>query len=175
MVRVPLFKSATVLFDRVCVQIFLTEVFQYSSIHRACQVRICKHTVHLLTRTMIITIKVTSISACIGVKPTIHRPQASVNPWNIEEQEIRTIKLSYLHIIFFQQCYVHYCFVVHVAEEVLLIFLDLFFSQPIWIELIIFFFNTEDDSSTIRIGKRRICFPKRMRKSPFRRLKFQVA
>ena len=168
MVRVPLLKPATILLDRVCIQIFLAEVLQYSSIYGTCQICIRKHTVHFFTRTMVIAIKVTSISARIGVKPTIHRSQASVNSRNIEKQEIRSIEPDSLHIILFQQWNVYTFLAVHPIEKVLFVLLRLFFRHPIKIELIIFLLNSEDDGPTIRIGKRRIRLPKRMRESPFR-------
>ena len=102
MVRIPLLKSATILFDRIRIQVIFTEILQNTSVHRTCQVRICKHAVHFLTRTMIIPIKVTTISSGIRVKTAIYRSQASVNSWNIEKQEIGILKFYGMYVIFFQ-------------------------------------------------------------------------
>ena len=103
---------------------------------------------------MIVTIKVTPEGSSIRVKPAIDRPQTPINPWNIEKQEISSVQLNRLYIIFLQQRNINNLFVVHSVEEIFLIFFHLLFRESIKKELIVFLLDAKNNGSTICIGKR---------------------
>jgi len=173
MVRVPLFKTAAILLNGGRIQVILAEVLQNASVNRTCEVGIGKHAVHFLTRTMIVTIKVTTIGTSIWVKSTIDRSQTPVNTRDIEEQEVYTIEFDIMHIILCQQGNVDILLTMHTIEEVLLVLGNLCFVKSIQYQIVIILFHAKYDSATVRVGKRRISRPKGLGKSTSSRFELQ--
>ena len=101
MVRVPLLKLATVLHDRGRIQIPFAVMFHDTAVHGVGDIGIREHAIYLLAGAMVISIQIASICSCIGVEPTIYRPQTSIHSWDIEKQEIGSFKFYGLYIIFF--------------------------------------------------------------------------
>ena len=103
---------------------------------------------------MIVPVKVSPVSAGIGIQSTVHRLEASVQPWNMKEQEEVPVECYGLHVLLFQQGDIRILFAVHAVEKVSLVFLDLLIGQAVEYNFVSFFFDAEVDGPSVCIVKR---------------------
>ena len=100
-----------------------------------------------------------------------------LHPWSsrhIYDKYIRTIVFSLLHVAVFKNVRTAGGPVIQAIPKIFFILLYLIFCKTVDVKFSVFLINTENNDTSLRIGKSRICLPKRTGKTSFCRFKFNI-
>ena len=95
----------------------------------------------------------------------MHRLLLTLCCRNIEYKHFAFADNSNFHIFLLKQAYIDSILISCTTPKILLQFVYVSIGQAVWLKFAVAFLHPKNDSSTLRVGKSRIGFPKVFRKT----------